>query len=97
MPSYNPPQDNGTALTLSGPARLPAFAKSLFLCRRSQARGSDLERRRLSGCGLTTCPRTRARLMPYKNFIAITRALPCLLGAVKLPPKKFPVVVAWPV
>jgi hypothetical protein len=31
MPSYNPPQDNGTALTLSSPARLPTLANHHFI------------------------------------------------------------------
>jgi hypothetical protein len=31
MPSYNPPQDNGTALTLSSPGRLPTLANHCFI------------------------------------------------------------------
>jgi hypothetical protein len=31
MPSYNPPQDNGTALKLSAPARLPTLANHHFI------------------------------------------------------------------
>jgi hypothetical protein len=36
MPSYNPPQDNGTALTLSSPARLPTFANHHFIVREAK-------------------------------------------------------------